>query len=284
MVRSAEHSFSLFLLAVRVILFVPQVYYISINSFDEQSVRNFVSNLHVMEAVFYLSNFDLQLIRKRAGIVLSYYFLSFLFFYFLFWTLGAPFFMHSDYFLLNCTLTNYFVMLNSKSFYGELSCSGSEEEFQERSDTTDADKKNANERDTDKSKDEDKVKQSPASEGKIVEVKIRNRKNNRDSIGTKIPGITEKTENDESLKEKQRTSSSSERKLSAAESSNKFDIQLILFNIAPRASFCLLFLSCSSSLYLLDWEEKWQKWPTISVCAAFLGSVVDECYYHLTKS
>jgi hypothetical protein len=66
-------------------------------------------------------------------------------------------------------------------------------------------------------------------------------------------------------------------------SRSRFDIFEILLNIAPRPSFALCFLFCSSSLYLLDWEEQWQIWPFLTVCGGFVGSVLDDCIHELSK-
>jgi hypothetical protein len=44
----------------------------------------------------------------------------------------------------------------------------------------------------------------------------------------------------------------------------------------PTISYSLLMVFIFSAVYLLDWEEKWQKWPVPTIFAAFLGSIIDE--------
>jgi len=44
----------------------------------------------------------------------------------------------------------------------------------------------------------------------------------------------------------------------------------------PTISYTLLMVFVISAVYLLDWDEKWQKWPVPTILGAFLGSLIDE--------
>jgi hypothetical protein len=206
-------------LVLRVALFGRAIYDINRKQFDEKFVRDLILPLNISEASFLLISIHQQVLLKKTGLLIAHYALSFLFFYFLLWSLGTPFFMNSDYFQFNCAVTSYLVLSTSKTFYRELTHA------------------------------------TPGEEPSITD------NLNDESKSTEGGGNTAVTS-----------------------TRSRFDTYEILFNIAPRPSFALFFLFCSSSLYLLDWEQKWQIWPFLTVCGGFVGSVLDDLTHELSKS
>lgn len=51
---------------------------------------------------------------------------------------------------------------------------------------------------------------------------------------------------------------------------------MYFFQHKPTISYALLSIFIYSTVYLLDWQEKWQKWPIPTIFAAFSGSIIDE--------
>lgn len=203
-------------IVLRVILFGGAIYDICRKQFDENVVKDFILPLHIAEASFLLIDIGQQVLLNKLGMLIAHYALSFLFYYFLLWSLGTPHFMSSDYLQFNCTVTSYLVLLTSKTFYRELA--------------------------HDLPRNASEIK-------KMINHDTNNGEGGSNTVNT----------------------------------SSRFDIYEILLNIVPRLSFALFFLFCSSCLYLLDWNEKWQIWPFLTVYGGFCGSVLDDFMNELLK-
>ena len=279
------------------IIFSALVCNINDRLFEKTAVKQFIYSLHAMELI----SCTIPIMRQESMLTIyrlaKQYICSFIFFYFLLWCLGSFNFLDREHLLVNCATTNYLLLLTVRS-----------SQLTERAHITDSRAKgsvpiqcsipNESEHvnddinvDVDVNVDSDVIRSNTAMNSLPEE----------NSIST-IPGegysdaiITENIESEKT------TSGSDKRKklannvkkefpavttdachqIKTEECSRTFEdtVSDLVFNSVPKLSFSLIFLCASSSLYLLDWGEKWQIWPIVSLFGAFIGSLFDDVIY-----
>ena len=266
-------------------MFCTMVLHIYDRSFDETSVKLFIYSLHAVELISCMILSERQESLLKMSLLARQYFCSFFFFYFLLWCLGSPHFFDRQYLMENCATTNYILLLTSKSsllidlFLNKVDSGdyfvvtyerSSQIESEQVDDDVDIDriyegvnsqsdsKKN---NDIPAAQSSDLLKPEDARSEKIASGPKSNPTSN---VKEELHSVTIDTCN------KIRT----EHVLTSTDV-----VSDLVYNSVPRLSFCLFFLCASSSLYLLDWGEKWQKWPIITISGAFIGSLIDDVIY-----
>jgi hypothetical protein len=268
--------------------------------FEKTAVKQFVYSLHAMELIL------CTILNMRQESILNMYLLarqyicSFLFFYFLLWCLGSVNFLDREQLLVNCATTNFFLLLTSRS-----------SQRTERAHTTDSRAKCSvpnqcsipnesehvtvdNNVDVDVNVDSDVVRSNTAinsqSDGRNISTILG--EGSSDAIITETIESEKKTSDSD---EREKLANNVEKEFPAGTTNACHQIETehsktieetvsdLVFNSAPKLSFSLIFLCASSSLYLLDWGEKWQIWPIVSLFGAFTGSLFDDFIY-LTSS
>jgi hypothetical protein len=246
--------------------------------FEKTAVKQFIYSLHAMELISYTILNMRQESILNICLLAQQHICSFLFFYFLLWCLGSFHFLDREHLLVNCATTNYFLLLTSKSFQRTV-----------RAHTTDSGAKcsvpiqcsipNESEH-----VDGDVVRSNTAANFQPDENNINTilGENSFDAI------ITENIESEQTTpdtdkrknlaKEFPAATTNACHQIKTEECSRTIEEKVsdLVFNSVPKLSFSLIFLCASSSLYLLDWGEKWQIWPIVSLFGAFIGSLFDD--------
>lgn len=279
------------------IIFSNMVRYINNRLFDEASVKLFVYSLHAMELILCMIRYERQESLHKQSCLACQYLCSFSFFYFLLSCLGSPHFLDRQYLLVNCATTNYLLLLTSKCsqrislLHAKKDpinlCGANQRRVQielEHVDVdadADADADRNYGGDCSQSADgingNNSLKSAPCLQSNAVH-------KDDDTMGEKtLPSIrncpTIIAEDEEELPTHEATIDA-HHKIRAEHASKSVNIASnLVFNSVPKMSLSLFFLCASSSLYLLDWEEKWQNWPIITLFGAYIGSLLDEIMY-----
>ena len=223
------------------------------------------------------------------------YICSFLFFYFLLWCLGSVNLLDREHLLVNCATTNYFLLLTSRSSQrtGKAHITDSRAKLSvpiQCSIPNESEHVNV-----DIHVDSDVVRSNTAinsqSDGHTINTILG--EGSSDAIITENIESDRKTYDSDKIKklannvkkEFPAETTNACHQIKTEECSRTFEetVSDVVFNSVPKLSFSLIFLCASSSLYLLDWGEKWQIWPVISLFGAFIGSLFDDVI-HLTSS
>lgn len=292
---------ALFSLILGTTVFSIMVRYINNRLFDETSVKLFVYSLHTMELILCMIRYQRQQSVQEKNLLASQYLCSFFFFYFLLWCLGSPHFLDRQYLLVNCATTNCLLLLTSKTsqrtslFHTKTHpvylSSTNQRRVQTELEHVDVDV----DADADKNYGGDCSQSvNEINSNSSLQSALFNKSNavlkNDDTMGEKtLPSrrncptiITEDEEEEEELPTHEAPIDAHHkiRTEHALKSINK--VSNLVFNSVPKLSLSLFFLCASSSLYLLDWEEKWQNWPIITLFGAYIGSLLDEIIYIIT--
>jgi hypothetical protein len=282
-------SYLLILSSVRMIIFSTLVCTINDRLFEKTAVKQFIYSLHAMELISCtIPNMRQESILKTYRLA-KQHICSFLFFYFLLWCLGSFNFLDREHVLVNCATTNYLLLLTSRSSQ-RTEIAQISDSIAKLSVPIQRSIPNGLEQ-----VDSDVVRSNTAMSSRTDEHNIKTilGEDSSDAIIT------------ESIESEKKTSDSDKRKKLANNAKKEFPaattnachqikteecsrtieetVSDLVFNSVPKLSFSLIFLCASSSLYLLDWGEKWQIWPIVSLFGAFIGSLSDDLIY-LTSS
>lgn len=277
------------------IIFSALVCNINDRLFEKAAVKQFIFSLHAMELI------SCTILNMRQGEILkihllaTQYLCSFIFFYFLLWCLGSFNFLDREHLLVDCATTNYLLLLTSKSpqlteiahitdrrakLSDPIQCS-----IPNESEHVDADVN------VDVNVDSDGVRNDASinyhSEEHSMDTFLRKHSSDEIPTGNKV---SEKATSDSDKRKKLvgkvkkelpvvTTNASNQIKTDECSRTMEETVFDLVFNSVPKLSFSLFFLFASSSLYLLDWGEKWQIWPVISIFGAFVGSLFDDVIY-----
>ena len=281
------------------IIFSIMFRYINNRLFDETSVKLFVYSLHAMELILCMIRNERQESLQKKSFLACQYLCSFTFFYFLLWCLGSPHFLDRQYLSVNCAITNYLLLLTSKSSQRTSRrhakrgpvylSSANQRRVQTELEHVDVDVDADADADVDRNYGGDRsqsadeingnnsLKSAPCFHSNAVH-------KDDDTMGEKTlpsrrncPTIIVEDEGELPAHEAAINAHDKIRTEHASKSANR--LSNLIFTSVPKLSLSLFFLCASSSLYLLDWEEKWQNWPIVTLFGAYIGSLLDEIMY-----
>ena len=283
------------------IVFSIMVRYINNRLFDETSVKLFVYSLHAMELILCMIRNQRQESVQKKNLLACQYLCSFFFFYFLLWCLGSPHFLDRQYLLVNCATTNCLLLLTSKSSqrtslshvktHPVYLSSTNQRRVQTELEHVDVDADADRNYGGDCSQSVNEINSNSSLQSALYYDSNAVLKDD-DTMGEKtLPSsrncptiIAEDDEEEEEEEEEelptQEATINAHHEIRTEHALKSINVvSNLVFNSVPKLSLSLFFLCAFSSLYLLDWEEKWQNWPIITLFGAYIGSLLDEIVY-----